>query len=94
MGFSSDQLILGIPAYGRPLDGSAQWLLYRDIDPDTISPDDPNLAGNFWFNSPQLVRQKADFARKEQLAGVMLYHLLCDRTDSKSLTLCLSGQES
>ena len=94
MGFSSDQLILGIPAYGRPLDGSAQWALYRDIDPGTVSPNDPNLAGNFWFNSPQLVRQKADFAREEQLAGVMLYHLLCDRTDSESLTLCLSGQES
>lgn len=94
MGFSSDQLILGIPAYGRPLDGSAQWALYRDIDPSTVSPNDPNLTGNFWFNSPQLVRQKADFARKEQLAGVMLYHLLCDRTDSESLTLCLSGQES
>lgn len=94
IGFSPNQLILGIPAYGRPLDGSAQWVFYRDIDPSTVSHNDPNQTGNIWFNSPQLVRQKVTFARQERLAGVMLYHLLCDRTDAEALTLCLFPQES
>jgi hypothetical protein len=92
MGFSPSQLILGIPAYGRPLDGSAQWVFYRDIDPNAVSPDDPNRMGTIWFNSPQLVRQKVALAHEEQLAGVMLYHLLCDRTDTETLTLCLSPE--
>lgn len=92
MGFSPSQLILGIPAYGRPLDGSAQWVFYRDIDPDAVSPDDPNRIGTIWFNSPQLVRQKVALAHEEQLAGVMLYHLLCDRTDTEALTPCLSPE--
>ncbi len=37
LGFSPEAACAGIPAYGRPLDASAQWLLYSDIDLSAVS---------------------------------------------------------
>lgn len=85
LGFSPSDLSLGIPAYGRPTDASAQWIFYRDIDPQTCDPQNPNLCGNVFFNSPQLAEQKAEYVKKNGFGGVMVYHLLCDRTDELSL---------
>lgn len=94
MGFQPNQLMLGVPAYGRPFDASAQWLLYRNIDLSAVSPDDPNIFEDFSFNSPSLAAQKSAYAKENHLGGVMLYHLLCDRTDQNSLTLALSQDPS
>ena len=90
LGFAPSQLCLGIPAYGRPLDGSAQWVFYRDIDPDSMKGKNPNLAGDIYFNSPSLALQKQELAKEEKLSGVMVYQLLCDRTDQNSLIYTLS----
>lgn len=90
LGFAPSQLCLGIPAYGRPLDGSAQWVFYRDIDPDSMKGKNPNLVGDIYFNSPSLALQKQELAKKEKLSGVMVYQLLCDRTDQNSLIYTLS----
>lgn len=90
LGFAPSQLCLGIPAYGRPLDGSAQWVFYRDIDPDSMKGKNPNLVGDIYFNSPSLALQKQELAKEEKLSGVMVYQLLCDRTDQNSLIYTLS----
>lgn len=76
LGFRPDQLILGVPAYGRPLDGSSAWPLYRDAA-EALA-DGANLLDDAFYNSPQLVRDKAFLARQEGLEGVFLYHLGCD----------------
>ena len=89
LGFLPQQLSLGIPAYGRPLDQSAQWLFYRDIDLDAVG-ENPNLINDFYFNSPQLAAQKVALAKENHLGGAMLYHLLCDKTDENSLILAMS----
>lgn len=91
LGFSPEQLVLGIPAYGRPLDASAQWLLYSDIDLSAVSSEDPNRIGDFFFNTPQLAAEKAQYAKEQELGGVMIYHLLCDKTDEDSLIYAVSN---
>ena len=83
--------MLGIPAYGRPLDASAQWLLYSDIDLSAVSSEDPNRIGDFFFNTPQLAAEKAQYAKEQELGGVMIYHLLCDKTDEDSLIYAVSN---
>ena len=90
LGFAPSQLCLGIPAYGRPLDGSAQWVFYRDIDPDSMKGKNPNLVGDIYFNSPSLALQKQELAKEEKLSGVMVYQLLCDRSNQNSLIYTLS----
>lgn len=83
-GADARQLSLGIPAYGRPLDASAQWVFYKDI-PQDISRENPDLDGEIFFNSAATAVAKTQFACDSKLGGVMLYHLLCDRTDEDSL---------
>ena len=76
LGFAPEQLCLGIPAYGRPLDGSAQWPLYCDYASQLA--DGTDLLGDAYFNSPQLAQDKCALAKGEALGGVFLYHLGCD----------------
>ena len=83
-GADTRQLSLGIPAYGRPLDASAQWVFYKDI-PQDISRENPDLDGEIFFNSAATAAAKTQFACDSKLGGVMLYHLLCDRTGPDSL---------
>ncbi len=84
LGFEEEQLVLGIPAYGRPLDGAAQWPLYCDYAPQLA--DGTDLLGENYFNSPQTAVKKAQFAHEKGLQGVFLYHLGCDSHDELSLT--------
>ncbi len=91
LGAKPQQLVLGIPAYGRPLDGSAQWIFYKDIDPSTISGENPDLAGTIYFNSPATTQQKTEYACQQQLGGVMVYQLLCDRRDENALILACAN---
>lgn len=89
LGFQPGQLSLGLPAYGRPLSGEAAWPLYNEYA-EHLS-DGTNLLNDSYFNSPQLVRDKAVLAQAEGLHGVFLYHLGCDLPggDSRSLTAAI-----
>lgn len=83
LGFEEEQLILGIPAYGRPLSGAAQWPLYGDYAAQLA--DGTDLLGENYFNSPQTAVKKAQLAHEKGLQGVFLYHLGCDSQDELSL---------
>ena len=91
LGASPQQLVLGIPAYGRPLDGSAQWVFYKDIDPESISGENPDLVGDISFNSAATAAQKTQYALEQNLGGVMVYQLLCDRNDQDALILACAN---
>ena len=91
LGASPQQLVLGIPAYGRPLDGSAQWVFYKDIDPESISGENPDLVGDISFNSTATAAQKTQYALEQNLSGVMVYQLLCDRNDQDALILACAN---
>lgn len=89
MGFSPRQLSLGIPAYGRPLSGEAQWPYYCDFADQLI--DGSSLLGNNYFNSPQLAQDKTVLAEESELHSVFLYHLGSDLpgSDSRSLSAAI-----
>ena len=91
LGASPQQLVLGIPAYGRPLDGSTQWVFYKDIDPESISGENPDLVGDISFNSAATAAQKTQYALEQNLSGVMVYQLLCDRNDQDALILACAN---
>lgn len=76
LGFEPEQLSLGIPAYGRPLSGGAQWPLYNEYAEQLAY--GQNMIGDSYFNSTQLVQDKAILARESGLQGLFLYHLACD----------------
>lgn len=90
LGFEEKQLSLGIPAYGRPLDGAASWPFYSDFAEKLANGE--NLIGGNYFNSPQLAIQKTEFAAENKLNSVFLYHLGCDLagSDEKSLLNSIS----
>lgn len=83
LGFREEQLVLGIPAYGRPIDASLQWPYYCDYAVQLA--DGTDLLGNNYFNSPQTAAKKAVFAKEKNLQGVFLYHLASDAQDEYSL---------
>ncbi|WP_195282690.1 glycoside hydrolase family 18 protein [Harryflintia acetispora] len=86
VGFAPAQLCLGIPTYGRPLDGSASWPLYRDAALGYAQ----NEADGAYYNSPALARDKAAFAALEGFGGVFLYHLGGDLPAPDRLSLLQS----
>ncbi len=85
LGFEEEQLSLGIPAYGRPVNKALEWPFYKDFAADLA--DGTNLLGEVYFNSPQLVIDKSLMAREQGLQGVFLYHLGCDSVDGENLSL-------
>lgn len=82
-GFSLKQIVPGIPAYGRPLDGAARWPLYREQP----LPLPGALTDAGYFNTPQLARDKAAYCALQGLEGVFFYHLLADLPADKPLSL-------
>ena len=75
MGFAPEQLLLGLPLYGRPLDGSANWPTLADAAlPDAFS----NEQNGVFYSNTALARDKTALAARRGLGGVMFYHLLCD----------------
>ncbi|MBR5485888.1 MAG: hypothetical protein IKV41_05205 [Oscillospiraceae bacterium] len=76
MGCSNEQLILGIPLYGRPTDQSARWDLYNTLP--TVSQPSVNNYGDSWYNGIELILKKTEYAHSKSLGGVMIYHLACD----------------
>lgn len=77
------EISLGIPTYGRPLDGSAIWPLWRDLPSDSES----CVIAGVYYNTPSLARSKAALAQLEGLSGVFFYHLVGDLplSDTRSL---------
>ena len=92
LGCRPEQPILGLPAYGRPLDASAQWPFYREAAAALAQ--GGNLWQGAWYNSPQLVADKCALARQEGLGGLFLYHLGCDLPAEEALSLCARAAEA
>lgn len=77
IGFSKEQLNLGLPFYARPTDGGPIWI---DIDDPAYTPADKfqNLSKDMWFSSPQMTRDKVAYAIANDLGGMMIFTLAED----------------
>lgn len=79
------KLYFGVPFYGRNIDERNKSITYNslvtqhDLTPDTDEVD------RFYFNGPTTIRRKVDFARQQQLAGIMIWEIGQDSTGKNSL---------
>ena len=81
------KLFIGIPAYGRPLDGSRVWDLYRDIP---VMNRNLDFYGNSFYNGCALAADKTALAFELGAGGVFLYHLKCDKPFEDDFSLLRS----
>ncbi len=81
---------LGLPFYSRPTDMSAYWYGYNGCV-DGIDEEGwyhcENTGKDFWFNTPDVIERKTEFAIEGGYGGVMIWHYNCDlpSSDEKSL---------
>ncbi len=85
-----EKATFGLPFYARPTDGDAYWYGYNGyahlIDENGFYTDE-SIGKTFWFNTPDVIAQKTQFAIDEGYAGMMIWHYTCDfpSTDEASL---------
>lgn len=80
-GIPLEKVNIGLPFYSRPTDMSAYWYgyngCYENID-DNGWYHCENINKDFWFNTPDVIAQKTDFAINNGYGGVMIWHYNCD----------------
>ncbi len=76
-----EKATFGLPFYARPTDSDAYWYDYRGyagmLDENGFYTDEA-LGKTFWFNTPDVIAKKTQFAIDEGYAGVMIWHYTCD----------------
>lgn len=85
-----EKVTFGLPFYARPTDGDGYWydyVSYADKLDENGFYVDESIDKTFWFNTPDVIAQKTQFAVDEGYAGVMIWHYTCDlpSTDEASL---------
>lgn len=89
-GVPYDKVNIGLPFYSRPTDRGAYWYgyngCYDDIDENGWYTD-KNIGKTFWFNTPDVIAEKTEFAINCGYGGVMIWHYSCDfpSSDERSL---------
>ncbi len=84
-GMPFEKVNIGLPFYSRPTDMSAYWYgyngCYDGIDENGwYHCDDTDK--DFWFNSPEVIRDKTEYAITNGFGGVMIWHYSCDLPSS------------
>ena len=80
-GIPLEKVNIGLPFYSRPTDLSGYWYgyngCYEGIDENGWY--HCNSTGkDFWFNTPDVIAQKTDYAIRNGYGGVMIWHYNCD----------------
>ncbi len=85
-----EKVNFGLPFYARPTDSGAYWYGYNDyytqIDENGWYRDE-NIGKDFWFNTPDVIEDKTDYAINEGFGGVMIWHYSCDLPSSNEKSL-------
>lgn len=81
MDLPREKVNLGLPFYSRPTDLSGYWYGYNGCY-DGIDDNGwyhcPTTGKDFWFNTPDVVEAKTDYAINNGFGGVMVWHYNCD----------------
>ena len=89
-GIPTEKINFGLPFYARPTDHDAYWYDYRSyydkLDENNFYYDE-ELQKSFWFNTPDVIGEKTEYAMQNGFGGVMIWHYTCDlpSTDPDSL---------
>lgn len=80
-GMVFEKVNIGLPFYSRPTDMSAYWYgyngCYEKIDENGWYHCD-NTNKDFWFNTPEVIEAKTEYAINNGFGGVMIWHYNCD----------------
>lgn len=80
-GIPSEKVNIGLPFYSRPTDLSGYWYgyngCYNEIDENGWY-HCPNTGKDFWFNTPDVIEAKTEYAINNGYGGVMVWHYNCD----------------
>lgn len=80
-GMIFEKVNIGLPFYSRPTDMSAYWYgyngCYEKIDENGWYHCD-NTNKDFWFNTPDVIEAKTEYALNNGFGGVMIWHYNCD----------------
>lgn len=80
-GIARDKINVGLPFYSRPTDMGAFWYSYNSCY-ENIDEDGwyhcPETEKDFWFNTPEVIERKTDYAINNGYGGVMVWHYNCD----------------
>ena len=80
-GMIFEKVNIGLPFYSRPTDMSAYWYgyngCYDGIDEGGWYHCD-NINKDFWFNTPEVIKAKTEYAINNGFGGVMIWHYNCD----------------
>lgn len=72
---------IGLPFYSRPADMDTYWYSYNSCY-EGISEDGwyhcNDINKDFWFNTPDVIENKTDYAINNGYGGVMIWHYNCD----------------
>lgn len=89
-GMPLEKTNIGLPFYSRPSDLAAYWYSYKDfygsLDENGWYHCD-NVNKDFWFNTPEVIEKKTDFAINNGFGGVMIWNYNCDLPSSHSESL-------
>lgn len=80
-GIPLEKVNIGLPFYSRPTDMSTYWYGYNDcynrIDENGWYHCE-NTGKDFWFNTPDVIMKKTEYAITNGYGGVMIWHHNCD----------------
>ncbi len=80
-GIPIEKVNIGLPFYSRPTDMSAYWYGYNGCF-ESIDKNGwyhcENTGKDFWFNTPDVIEKKTEFAYDNGYGGVMIWHYSCD----------------
>ena len=80
-GLPPEKVNFGLPFYARPTDHGAYWYSYNGyydkLDENGFYYDEA-IEKSFWFNTPDVIAEKTQFAIDEGYGGLMIWHYTCD----------------
>ena len=89
-GMPFEKVNVGLPFYSRPTDMSAYWYgyngCYEGIDENGWYHCD-ETDKDFWFNTPDVIAAKTEYALNHGFGGVMIWHYSCDLPSSRDGSL-------
>ena len=90
LGYKRSQIDMGVPFYARPTTREAIWYNYVNcwdkMDENGLMEDEANgLIAS--FNTPEVVYAKTEWAIRQGLGGVMVWHYSCDVPADNDMSL-------